>query len=110
VNSLLEKLHGARKALGEIERTATKPPLLRLLPYEGTADGFFWTDSPAEGDKSSLAPASGTQHTRGATNAGSKKLSVARPSNGETIADTMPAGDYLLSVQADGAWAIRFIP
>jgi hypothetical protein len=29
---------------------------------------------------------------------------------GETLADAMPAGDYLLAVQADGPWTIRFIP
>jgi hypothetical protein len=28
---------------------------------------------------------------------------------GETLADPMPAGDYLLAVQADGAWTLRFI-
>lgn len=30
--------------------------------------------------------------------------------SGETLAEQMPAGDYLLSVQADGPWTIRFTP
>ena len=29
---------------------------------------------------------------------------------GETLAEEMPAGDYLLAVQADGPWTIRFTP
>lgn len=30
--------------------------------------------------------------------------------SGETLAEEMPAGDYLLHVQADGPWTIRFTP
>ncbi len=29
---------------------------------------------------------------------------------GETLADEMPAGDYLLYVQADGPWTIKIAP
>jgi hypothetical protein len=29
---------------------------------------------------------------------------------GETIADEMPAGDFLLYVQADGRWTLKFTP